>query len=102
MGLDVIENLIFKRPGAEMGMDMHADFTVTVGVCNSDELPARGFPGGSDLLERRGYLAGKDEMPAPIVEAGDVPAVFEAVVEEEDFAQEVTGAKVIRLSGEVA
>jgi len=81
VGLDVIENLIFKRPGAEMGMDMHADFAVTVGMCNGDELPSRSYPGDSDLLERWGYQAGKDEMPAPIVEVGDMPVVFEAFVE---------------------
>jgi hypothetical protein len=34
-------------------------------------------------------------MPAPIIEAGNVPTMFETVVEQEDLAQEIANAEII-------
>ena len=76
-------------------MNVQADFAVAVRVRNGDDCAVCGFPGDGDLLEGRGDLAGGDEVPAPVIEAGHVPAVFEAVVEQENFAQEVADAEVV-------
>ncbi|MFO7681269.1 MAG: LamB/YcsF family protein, partial [Chloroflexota bacterium] len=100
MHLAIGENLVFQFGGAKTRVNVNADFTVTVRMRDGGQVAIFGFPAGRDLFERRGDLAGGDEMPAPVVEAGDVPTVFEAVVEQEDLAQEIAGTEVIVCGGE--
>ena len=76
-------------------MHMQADLVVTDGVQDCGHLSIVCFPGNRHLIERRSLMAGQNEVPAPVVEAGHMPAVFETVVEQEDLSQEIADAPKI-------
>jgi hypothetical protein len=74
---------------------MQANFSLAERMQDGGQFTIFSFPSNSHLFERRGELASGDKMPAPVIEASHIPTVFEAVVQQENFAQKVADAKKI-------
>lgn len=78
-------------------MDVQAELATAVGMQDGSKFAVGCFPANRDLLKGWGSLASVDDVPAPIIQARNVPAVLQAVVEQEDLAQEVASAKKVGL-----
>jgi hypothetical protein len=90
--LSMGEHFVFKFCRAEVRMHVQADLAAAEVVEHSGDPAVGSFPKYQALFERFANSTGCDEMPAPIIEAGDVPTMFETVVEQEDLAQEIANA----------
>jgi hypothetical protein len=62
---------------------------------DSGNLTGLSLPGNGYLLKWWCQFAGFDEMPAPVIQTGNMPAVFQAVIEQKNFAQKVANPPVI-------
>jgi hypothetical protein len=80
---------------AESWMQMQDSLAHGHRMQDSRDLAAGCLPEGGDLVERRADLAILDEMPAPVIEPGDVPAQFLAAVEHKDLAQKAPDAPIV-------
>ncbi|OQA20210.1 MAG: hypothetical protein BWY63_01554 [Chloroflexi bacterium ADurb.Bin360] len=89
------ENLRLQLRTAEFGVDVHANFAAAIRMQNGGKFTFLSLPGVGHLLDGRSKLAVGADVVAPIVEARDIPAVFESPIVQEDIAQEVAGAPEI-------
>jgi hypothetical protein len=60
-------------------------------------LPCLRLPGEDNLLKRGCLFTGFDEMPAPVIQPGNMPAAFNAIIKQKYFTQEVANPPIINL-----
>ena len=64
-------------------------------IQHGDDFAIGIFPQRHACFNRFANVAGEDVMPAPIIETGNMPTVFESVVERKDLAQKIPRAPEI-------
>ena len=90
-----IQHLFLQFRRALAGIHLEEGLPAALRVQHGCDLALLRLPDKDDRLERIADLAVVDEMPAPIVEAGNVPAKLPAAVEQEHLAQEIAYPPVV-------
>lgn len=90
------EHVILQGCRAETRMHMQAHLAPADWMHHRRDLPK--LPESDGIFQGPAHLQVQDKVPAPVVEAGHVPAMLPAAVEHKDLPQEILNPPVVILS----